>query len=178
MTVEAAIHGQEAAAGTPAKGRAASATTPEPIEMSVVVESGSSPTLISAFQPAWHSAANRTARKTAFSNASHLRRGWRPQLRPGALVLHRTLDLGAERLGRVPAPMRVVEKGARQRHHVGLALRHDVLGLLRCQDEADRAGRNGGLLFHPRCNRDIVAGLGRVAGVGADAARRNADEID
>ena len=39
-------------------------TTAEPIAISVVVVSGSSPILISAFQPAWHSAANKTARKT------------------------------------------------------------------------------------------------------------------
>jgi len=52
MITETINHGQAAAAGTPTSGKRTSATTPEPMEISVVVESGSSPTLISAFQPA------------------------------------------------------------------------------------------------------------------------------
>ena len=52
MSTEAISHGQAVHAGTPVSGTKASATTPEPIEISVVVESGSSPILISAFQPA------------------------------------------------------------------------------------------------------------------------------
>ena len=88
MTVEATIQGQAATAGMPANGNATSATTAEPSEIKVVVDSGSSPTLMSAFQPAWQAAANKTARKTAFSN-SRLSGGRRPQLRAGALVLHR-----------------------------------------------------------------------------------------
>src|SRR5665811_2615387 len=67
MTTEAISHGQSSHAGMPVSGRNTSATTPEPIEISVVAESGSSPTLISAFQPAWQRAANRTARNTTFS---------------------------------------------------------------------------------------------------------------
>src|SRR6476659_5260385 len=63
MTTDAASQGQAAKAGTPTSGKNTSATTPEPIEISVVVDSGSSPTLISAFQPAWQAA----AKKTAFS---------------------------------------------------------------------------------------------------------------
>src|SRR5581483_2742407 len=149
MTVEATIQIQAAGAGMPTNGRLESATTPEPSEISVVVDSGSRPTLISAFQPAWQTAANRTARKTAFSK-SRLGRGGRPQPGPGALVLHRAPDLGAERLGGVPAPVRIVEEAARQRHHVGLPFRHDVLGLLRRQDEADGAGRNADLLLDAR----------------------------
>src|ERR1019366_2118230 len=68
MTTEAISQGHAAEAGSPASGSNTSATTPEPIEINVVVESGSSPTLISAFQPAWQSAANSTARKTRFAN--------------------------------------------------------------------------------------------------------------
>ena len=67
MTAEAISHGKAAAAGNPANGRQTRLTTAEPMPSSVVVESGSSPTLISAFQPAWQSAAKRTARKTKFS---------------------------------------------------------------------------------------------------------------
>ncbi len=67
MITEAISQGQAAPAGKPTSGSNTSATTPEPIEISVVVESGSSPILISAFQPAWQSAANKTARKTKFS---------------------------------------------------------------------------------------------------------------
>src|SRR5882757_5120154 len=67
MRIEATIHGHAAKAGRPTNGKKTSATTPEPSEISVVVDSGSRPTLISAFQPAWQSAANRTARKTKFS---------------------------------------------------------------------------------------------------------------
>src|ERR1019366_7320848 len=67
MTTEAISHGQASHAGMPVSGRNTSATAPEPIEINVVVESGSSPTFISAFQPAWQRAANRTARNTTFS---------------------------------------------------------------------------------------------------------------
>src|ERR1039457_6820553 len=109
MTTEATSQGQAGDAGRPTNGRNAIATTPEPIEISVVVESGSSPTLISAFQPAWQSAANRTARKTKFSTSA-ARGGRRPQLGAGARILHRPRHFGAERLGRVPAPMRIVEE--------------------------------------------------------------------
>jgi hypothetical protein len=57
-------HGHAAGIGMPTNGKHARLTTPEPTEIRVVVESGSSPTLMSAFQPAWHAAANRTAAKT------------------------------------------------------------------------------------------------------------------
>jgi hypothetical protein len=52
MITEAISQGQAAASGIPAKGKHTRPTTAEPIAISVVVESGSSPTLISAFQPA------------------------------------------------------------------------------------------------------------------------------
>src|ERR1044071_3054900 len=75
MTIEAISHGHAAAAGNPVIGVKASATTPEPTEINVVVASGLSPTLISAFQPAWQSAASRTARKTKFSNVQRATAG-------------------------------------------------------------------------------------------------------
>src|SRR6266852_9399950 len=52
-----------------------------------------------------------------------LRRGLR------APVLRRRFDLAAEFGGGVPAPARVVEHGARQRDHVGLAGRDNIFGL-------------------------------------------------
>src|SRR5512135_1600511 len=125
MTTDAISQGQAAQAGTPTNGRNIKATTPDPIEISVVVESGSSPTLISAFQPAWQAAANKTARKTKFSMPalrSHLRRGWSPKLWASTLILRWPRHFGAERLGRMPAPMRIVEETARDRNHVGLTL--------------------------------------------------------
>src|SRR6478752_7270124 len=70
MATDAANHGQAAQAGAPTSGMNTSATAPDPIEINVVVESGSRPTLISAFQPAWQAAANKTARKTKFSITS------------------------------------------------------------------------------------------------------------
>ena len=50
--LEAASHGQADKAGTPTRGTNIRATRPEPIDINVVVESGSSPILIRAFQPA------------------------------------------------------------------------------------------------------------------------------
>ena len=52
MTTEAISHGQEPAAGVPTNGNASKATTPDATEINVVLESGSSPIFISAFQPA------------------------------------------------------------------------------------------------------------------------------
>src|ERR1019366_2989707 len=171
MITEAISQGQAAQAGRPTSGRNTSATMPEPIEISVVIESGSSPTLISAFQPAWQSAANSTLRKTRFSTSA-ARGGRRPQLGAGARILHRPRHLGAERLGRVPAPMRIVEETARHRHHIGLALRHDRLGMFGLDDKADGTGSNAGFLLDPRGDRHVVARLTRGADVGGDAAGR------
>src|SRR5512139_4122189 len=67
MTTDASNQGQAAEAGIPTNGANASATIPEPTEIRVVVESGSRPTFIRAFHPAWHAAANKTARKTKVS---------------------------------------------------------------------------------------------------------------
>ena len=54
----------EAGSGSGRNGMAASASSVAPPTISVVVESGSSATLISAFQLAWHNDASRTATKT------------------------------------------------------------------------------------------------------------------
>jgi len=47
-------------------------TAADPTASNVAVDGGSSPSLISAFQPAWQAAANRTARKTNVSACSSL----------------------------------------------------------------------------------------------------------
>src|SRR5262245_24986477 len=67
IAIEAISQGHAADAGMPPNGRNKNATRPAPTEINVVVDNGSRPTLISAFQPAWQAAANKTARKTAFS---------------------------------------------------------------------------------------------------------------
>jgi hypothetical protein len=70
MIVEASSQGQTAQAGLPTKGSKTSPTSAEPMQMSVVLDSGSSPApLISVFQLAWLSAPTRTAAKTRFSKA-------------------------------------------------------------------------------------------------------------
>src|ERR1051325_7446219 len=53
-----------------------------------------------------------------------------PGVVAGARVLRRIIELHAEALRRVPHPARVVEKGARHRHHVGLAFGDGRLGLV------------------------------------------------
>ena len=56
--------GQAAFAGNPVNASMARPTSAAPIDIRMVVASGSSPRLTAAFQPAWHSAANSTATKT------------------------------------------------------------------------------------------------------------------
>src|SRR5512135_1578568 len=72
-------------------------------------------------------------------------------------VLRRVLDLYAELLRRVPHPARVVQEAARERDHVGLALRDDALGLLRIGDQADRAHGDRRALLHLLGERQLVA---------------------
>ena len=45
----------------------------------------------------------------------------------------------------MPAPARIVEHGAGEPNHIGLAYFDHGLGLLRLGDEADRAGGDAGL---------------------------------
>src|SRR5215469_1797531 len=149
-----AAPGHAAPAGKPTTGRNTAETIAAPIEISTVVASGSSPRLMVAFQPAWQAAANSTAAKTSGSMAriilhvcgrstgdrylppamrrarSIAERRPRPHLRRGALVLLGAGDVGAEGISRPPTPMGVVEHGACERHHIGLALGDDRFGLL------------------------------------------------
>ena len=64
ISTEAMTHGQAALSGHPVNGSIATPTSAAPIDIRIVVASGSSPRLTAAFQPAWQSAANSTATKT------------------------------------------------------------------------------------------------------------------
>src|SRR6266478_6754486 len=120
----------------------------------------------------------------AFESASQERRGWPGRslamttkelpraerrgpeqrfLRRGlrAPILRRRFDLAAEFGGGVPAPARVVEHGARQRDHVGLARYDDVFRLFRLGDQADRDGVDAGRLPDGLRERHLIAGLKR-----------------
>src|SRR6185437_5694418 len=87
MSTDVTSHGHADAAGIPTSGSKTSATTPEPREINTVVDRGSRPILMSVFQPAWQTAANSTARKTALAtqtfaaagahNLGPARRYWR-----------------------------------------------------------------------------------------------------
>src|SRR5690606_23107628 len=53
----------------------------------------------------------------------------RPQLRSNAAILIRPFRLGAEPVGSVPRPMRIVQECARNGHEIRLAFGNDALGL-------------------------------------------------
>src|SRR5215469_8093240 len=110
---EAISQGHAGPTGTPTNGTSRSATKPEPIEINVVVDNGSRPTLISAFQPAWQAAANRTARKTKFSIAPWVR----PWLRPAPKVSGRRADIAAAARHRRRAPLRHANPNADRREN-------------------------------------------------------------
>ena len=173
-------HGADAAAGIPVESAEKSGSPARSRStISVVVESGSRPTLISAFQPAWQSAANSTARKTAFSNGYALAAAGAHNFGPGALRIARA----ARRRRRAPWPraspsadrrgMRAPAKPDRPRPA-------PTISSACCprEDHADGARRHAGLFLDARGDRHVVAGRGRRAGVGGDAARRHADEIE
>ena len=64
-----------------------------------------------------------------------------------AQVLRRVGGIGAERGGGVPGPARVVEKPARQRNAIRLAVGNDRFRLVRVDDHADRLHCNAARLF-------------------------------
>ncbi len=76
-----------------------------------------------------------------------------------------------------PGPARVVQECAGQRHHVGLAIGDDLLGLGRVGDQADRHDRDAHLGLHGSCERHLVAGGDRdllLVRHAADEMSRNA----
>ena len=68
ISTEAMTQGQAAAAGRPVNGNIARPTNAAPTDIRTVVTRGSRPRLTAAFQPAWQSAANKTAAKTKRSS--------------------------------------------------------------------------------------------------------------
>ena len=71
-------------------------------------------------------------------------------LQPPAILLGPGFEhfaaVSAERELRVQRPVRIEQRLAADRDEIGLALRQDIFGLLRMQDQADRDGRDAGLL--------------------------------
>ncbi len=78
----------------------------------------------------------------------------------------------------MPAPARVVQHGARQRDHVGLAGGDDVLGLLCFRDQADRDGGDAGGFLDRLRERHLVAGTERNFLQRRYAAGRGIDPVD
>ena len=105
-------------------------------------------------------------------------RGSRPNLRRGSLVLVGSRNLGAQHIGCPPAPVGVVQHGASERDHIGLAFGDDRLGLLGRGDQPDRTRRDAGLALHLFGELHVRIGNQGGPRVGADAAGGNADEID
>ena len=64
---EPITHGQAGSGGMPTKGTTGITTTAEQIAISAMALNGSSRILSIAFQPAWHAAPNKTAKKTCVS---------------------------------------------------------------------------------------------------------------
>src|SRR5215467_402519 len=102
----------------------------------------------------------------------------RPELWRGALVLAGTRDLGIQNLRRVPTPVWIVQHGAGERHHVCLAFSDDLLRLPGRGNQADSTRGNTGVTFDLLGERDIHARHHIRPRVRADAARRDANEVD
>src|SRR6266702_2987984 len=78
----------------------------------------------------------------------------------------------------MPTPVRIVEEGPADRHHVGLAFGDDRLGLPGPGDEADRARRDADVALHPLGELRVVAGDRGRPRIAADAARGDAEIIE
>ena len=92
-------------------------------------------------------------------------------------VARRIFQEHAELGGGVPGPMRAVHQPPRDRHHVGLAVGEDGLGLARLGDLADRHGGDAGAPPHRFSQRHLVAGLGVDLLLERHAAAGGADVI-
>src|SRR6516162_4659620 len=95
----------------------------------------------------------------------------------GAPIGRRRRDMAAELGGGVPAPARVVEHATRERDHIGLARSHDLFGLSRLRDQADRDGADARLLPDRLRERHLVAGRERDLLVRRYAAGGGIDPI-
>src|SRR5437868_4087755 len=72
----------------------------------------------------------------------------RPLVEARTSVGRRVVDLDAVALSGVPDPARVVEKGARKRHHVRLTAGDHLFGVVDVGDHADRAYLDVGRALH------------------------------
>lgn len=79
-----------------------------------------------------------------------------PQIGPAAVVLRRRGDIGAERIGGMPAPARVVEKGAGEGDAIGAPLGDDCLGLMRVGDHPDGLNRDLAVAFDGFGERHLI----------------------
>jgi hypothetical protein len=74
--------------------------------------------------------------------------------------------------------MRIIEEGTPERDHIGLAVSHDRLGLLRGCDQTNSAGRNAGLTFHLLGKRNIKARRRCALRLRGDRAGGNVDVVE
>ena len=98
--------------------------------------------------------------------------------RAGTQVLRRVRGIGAERGGGMPDPARVVEKPARQRDAIRMALANDRFRLVRVDDHADCLHRNAAGLFDGGGERHLVARPDRRPRRRADATGGDADVVE
>jgi len=102
----------------------------------------------------------------------------RPMFRAGAQVLRRVHGIAAEQGGGMPCPARVVEKPARQRDAIRMAVGNDRLRLVRVDDHPDRLHRNAAGFLDGSGERHLVARRGGRACGRTDAAGGDADVIE
>src|SRR5207244_3008771 len=102
----------------------------------------------------------------------------RPMFRPGAQVLWWVHGVGAERGGGMPSAAWVVEKPARQRDAIRMAVGNDRFRLMRVDDHAYCLHHNAASLFDGGGEWDLVTRRdGRPSGR-TDAAGRDTDVIE
>ena len=104
--------------------------------------------------------------------------GPRPQLGAGALILRRTGGLGAERVGSVPSPARVVEEAAGERHPVSAPFGNDRLCLAGVGDHADRLHGDPARFLDHLGERHLIARRDHNTRLRADPARRHAHIVE
>ena len=93
-------------------------------------------------------------------------------------VLRRVRGIGAERGGGMPDPARVVEKPARQRDAIRMAVGDDRVRLVRVDDHADCLHRNAAGLFDGGSERHLVARPDRRPRRRADATGGDANVVE
>lgn len=97
---------------------------------------------------------------------------------PGAQILARRFDRGAEGLRGAHGEVRIAEQFASDENEIGLSGFQNRFGLLWFGDHADGAGEDFGIAADLRGERDLVAGTDGDFGVERVAAGGGIDEID